>query len=110
MSLKSVSAISVDQQGERRETADSLKTAKPTKSTATTKSAKNKDDQLMVITLDNFRDIQGELGTYYITEAIFNVMIRLRDELNTNSGNRDILGADASVFATLEDYLVYHDV
>ena len=64
----------------------------------------------MVINLDNFRDIQGELGTYYITEAVFNAMIRLRDELNTNKCNREILAADASVFATIEDYLVYNDV
>jgi len=54
--------------------------------------------------------MQGEFGSYYITEAIFTVMIRLRDKLNTNLINRDLLGPDASVFATIEDYLVFNDV
>ena len=63
-----------------------------------------------VIGIENFREMQGILGSFYISEAVFRVMMRLRKQLNTNQSNVASLGAKAEFYLTIEDYLVYNDV
>jgi hypothetical protein len=68
------------------------------------------DTRKNVITLDNFRDMQGELGAYYLTEATFRVIVRLRDSLVRTSQNALSLGVDSDHYVTLEDYIIYSDI
>lgn len=68
--------------------------------------------KIEVVNLEDFREMQGILGSFYISEQIFKVMVRLRDKLSTNTQNAAAMEgtADYENFITLEDYLVYNDV
>lgn len=66
--------------------------------------------ELKVIGLDNFREMQGMIGSYYMSEAIFKVTLRLRHKLDTNLESMRMLGKDSEQYLTVEDYLVYNDV
>ena len=64
-------------------------------------------DTVEVVDLNGFRDMQGILGKYYLSECIFNVIIRIRNRFNTNKNASKCLGPDIEEFIMLEDYLVY---
>jgi hypothetical protein len=73
------------------------------------KSIKRKEgvDTQEVVDLQGFRDMQGLLGKYYLSECIFNVIVRIRDKFRTNKNAGRCLGSDHLEFIMLEDYLVY---
>ena len=60
--------------------------------------------------LDGFKDTQSELGSFFMSDITFNVMVRLRDKLDTNIANEMMLGNNCKDLVTIEDYLVLHDV
>ena len=50
------------------------------------------------------------IGSYYLSEAIFKVTLRLRRKLETNQESKHVLGDHSQDYLTVEDYLVYNDV
>lgn len=48
-----------------------------------------------VVNIDDFREMQGILGSFYVSMAMFNVTIRLRKQLQTNLDNDAALGDEA---------------
>ena len=42
--------------------------------------------------LEGFKETQSELGSYFMAELLFGVMVRLREALNTNMSNEMMLG------------------
>ena len=60
--------------------------------------------------LDSFKDSQSELGSFFMADITFKVMVRLRDKLDTNIANEMMLGGKSKDLVTVEDYLVLHDV
>ena len=63
--------------------------------------------KLQVIDLEAFRELQADLGSYFISEPMFNIMVNLREKLQTNSDNNLQLAND---LITIEDLLVYNDM
>jgi hypothetical protein len=47
---------------------------------------------IKVMDLEGFKETQSELGSYFMAELLFGVMVRLREALNTNMSNEMMLG------------------
>jgi hypothetical protein len=45
----------------------------------------NNENNLEVVNIARFREMQGILGKYYLTECLFQVILKLRSKLGTNS-------------------------
>jgi hypothetical protein len=44
--------------------------------------------------LEGFKELQADLGSYFMTEPMFNIILALREKLKTNKVNEMQIGND----------------